>query len=370
MFHHARITMIIVPHNGEGGPTGETGALNDAGHRNQGRINFTQLSGARMIIAKITAHTVSGRMALLSTTLLSGVALLAFPACASAQGADVVVASDAADAAAAEPAEAIVVTGSRLKRASNLDSPSPIVGITAEEFRGEQEVVDALRTIPALSGSISSAQSIAPGELASGGAVGAATLNLRGLGAERTLVLVNGKRHVAGVAETSVVDINSIPSSLIKEVEVLTGGASAVYGADAVTGVVNFILDREFEGVELGLNGGISDNGDGENFDGYIKLGKNFADGRGNVTLVGDYSYDNGLRFGDRAQFRDGNIADDGPNPALRFQRGDLGTNTPNFNSFFKTGSSPTASAFRPREVPGSMRSSRQGRPRPLPNRR
>jgi outer membrane receptor protein involved in Fe transport len=326
--------MIIVPHNGEGGTTGETGALNDAGHRNQGRINFTQLSGARMIIAYNTAHKVSGRKALLSTTLLSGVALLAFPACASAQGADVVIASEAADAAA-EPAEAIVVTGSRLKRASNLDSPSPIVGITAEEFRGEQDVVDALRTIPALSGSISSAQSIAPGELGSGGAVGAATLNLRGLGAERTLVLVNGKRHVAGVAETSVVDINSIPSSLIKEVEVLTGGASAVYGADAVTGVVNFILDREFEGVELGLNGGISDNGDGENFDGYIKLGKNFADGRGNITLVGDYSYDNGLRFGDRAQFRDGNIADDGPNPALRFQRGDLGANTPNFNSFF-----------------------------------
>lgn len=284
----------------------------------------------------IIANKISGRQVLLSTTLLSGVALLAFPSHAAAQVADVMVASEAADAAAeADPEETILVTGSRLRRESNLESPSPIVSISAEEFRGEQEVVDALRSIPALSASVSSAQSIAPGELGSGGAVGTATLNLRGLGANRTLVLVNGRRHVAGVAETSVVDINSIPSSLIKEVEVLTGGASAIYGADAVTGVVNFILDREFDGVELGLTGGISERGDGENFDGYVKLGKNFSDGRGNVTLVGEYNRDNGLRFGDRAQFRDGGLATNGPNPALRFQRGDLGANTPNFSDFF-----------------------------------
>lgn len=276
------------------------------------------------------------RRSLLSTTLLSGIA--AFAPAAAAEDATTEVLAETAEAEAAADApggEAIVVTGSRLRRDSNLDSPSPVVSITAETFRGEQEVADALRTIPALSGSISSAQSVDPGELGSGGAVGAATLNLRGLGAERTLVLVNGRRHVAGVAETSVVDINSIPSSLIKEVEVLTGGASAVYGADAVTGVVNFILDRDFDGLEVGLTGGISDNGDGENFDAYVKFGKNFADDRGNVTLVGDYARDKGLRFGDRAQFRDGNIADDGPNPARRFQRGDLGAGTPNFNSFY-----------------------------------
>lgn len=282
----------------------------------------------------IIAHKVSGRQALLSTTLLSGMAILAFPASVSAQVAEVAVASDAANSAA-EPEESILVTGSRLRRDPNLGSPSPIVTITAEEFRGEQDVVEALRTIPALSASISSAQSVAPGENDSGGAVGTATLNLRGLGANRTLVLVNGRRHVAGVAETSVVDINSIPSSLIKEVEVLTGGASAIYGADAVTGVVNFVLDREFDGIELGLTGGISESGDGFNLDSYVKLGKNFADGRGNVTLVGEYNRDNGLRFGDRAQFRDGNIASNGPNPALRFQRGDLGSSTPNFNNFF-----------------------------------
>ncbi|WP_158094045.1 TonB-dependent receptor domain-containing protein [Erythrobacter tepidarius] len=246
-----------------------------------------------------------------------------------------VLTASAVAAAEAPDEEAILVTGSRLRRDSNLESPSPVVSITAEGFRGEQEVADALRTIPALSASTSAAQSVAASETGGGGAVGAATLNLRGLGAERTLVLVNGRRHVAGVAETSVVDINSIPSSLIRQVEVLTGGASAVYGADAVTGVVNFVLDREFDGLELGANAGLSTEGDAGNFDGYIKFGKNFADGRGNITLVGDYSYDNGLRFGDRTQFRNGNIADDGPNPALRFQRGDLGPDTPNFSNFF-----------------------------------
>jgi iron complex outermembrane receptor protein len=276
------------------------------------------------------------RRTLLSTTLLGGAFISSAAAAedAAAQVEPEVIAASAA-AAAEAPEEAIVVTGSRLRRDSNLDSPSPVVSITADSFRGEQEVADALRTIPALSASVSSAQSVAPSETGGGGAVGSATLNLRGLGAERTLVLVNGRRHVAGVAETSVVDINSIPSSLIKQVEVLTGGASAVYGADAVTGVVNFVLDREFDGLELGLSGGISDNSDGGNIDAYVKFGKNFADGRGNVTLVGDYSRDDGLRFGDRAQFRDGLIADDGPNPALRFQRGDLGANTPNFSNFF-----------------------------------
>lgn len=279
------------------------------------------------------------RRTLLSTTLMTGLAMVSPAAAAvddSAEAEGEVLAASAAAAAQGSGGEAIVVTGSRLRRDSNLDSPSPVVSITAETFRGEQEVADALRTIPALSASISSAQSVAPGENGSGGAVGAATLNLRGLGAERTLVLVNGRRHVAGVAETSVVDINAIPSSLIKQVEVLTGGASAVYGADAVTGVVNFVLDREFDGLELGMTGGLSGKADGSNFDGYIKFGKNFAEGRGNITLVGEYSYDNGLRFGDREQFRNGNIAANGPNPALRFQRGDLGSpSTPNFNNFF-----------------------------------
>jgi len=276
---------------------------------------------------------------LLSATLLSSAGMMLVPGTALAQDAALeapisLVAEEAAPTEGDAP-QAITVTGSRLRRDSNLDSPSPVESIDAAALRGAPDVTDVLRTLPALSASVTSAQSVAPGEIGSGGAIGAATLNLRGMGAERTLVLVNGRRHVAGVAETSVVDINSIPRALIKNVEVLTGGASAIYGADAVTGVVNFILDRTFDGLEMSVQGSTSDRGDGQTLDGYVKWGKNFKDGRGNITLVGEYNHDYGLRFGDRAQFRDGNIASNGPNPALRFQKGDLGANTPNFSNFF-----------------------------------
>ena len=292
---------------------------------------------------------------LLSASLLTGVGAIFLPGAALAQGADVSVTTDQVARDDGEFPQTITVTGSRLRRDSNLDLASPVETISAEALRGAPDVTDVLRTLPALTASVTSAQSVAPGELGSGGAVGAATLNLRGMGAERTLVLVNGRRHVAGVAETSVVDINSIPRSLIQKVEVLTGGASAVYGADAVTGVVNFILDRTFDGLEIGVTGATSDRWDGQTMDGYVKWGKNFKDGRGNITVVGEYNRDFGLRFGDRAQFRDGNIASNGPNPALRFQQGDLGANTPNFSNFFSldNGFYPTGFVI---PTPGSAR--------------
>jgi len=233
----------------------------------------------------------------------------------------------------------LVVTGSRLRRDPNLGSPSPIVTVEAEAIRGSADVTEALREVPALSSSVTSAATLDPGELGAGASVGAATLNLRGLGAERTLVLVNGRRHVAGVAESGIVDINSIPPSLIEGVEVLTGGASAVYGADAVTGVVNFVLQDDFDGIEIGAQAGISGEGDGERYDLFAKVGKNFGDDRGNIVIAADYSRDDGLRFGDRAHYRDGNISADGPNPFLRFQQGDLGAGgTPNFDAFFDPG--------------------------------
>lgn len=292
---------------------------------------------------------------LLSASLLGGLGALAMPSLAHAAEANEALAdvtTQGGDLVENEPSGAITVTGSRLRRDSNLDSPSPVEAISAEALRGAPDVTEVLRTLPALSASVTTAQSVAPGELGSGAAVGAATLNLRGLGAQRTLVLVNGRRHVAGVAETSVVDINSIPTALIKRVEVLTGGASAVYGADAVTGVVNFILDRTFDGIEVSATASTPDRFDAHNFSGYVKYGKNFADNRGNVTIVGEYNNDSGLRFGDRAQFRDGNIWSNGPNPALRFQRGDLGANTPNFSNFFSLANGRFPYGF-PIPVPG-----------------
>ncbi|MEO0590040.1 MAG: TonB-dependent receptor [Pseudomonadota bacterium] len=268
------------------------------------------------------------RAKLLTASFLSvsGLALMATPA----------YAQELTETEEAVDEEKIIVTGTRLKRDPNLGSPSPVVAIDAEQLRGGADVTEGLRSIPSLSSSVTSAQTLDAGELGSGAAVGAATLNLRGLGAQRTLVLVNGRRHVAGVSETAIVDINSIPSFLIEEVDVLTGGASAVYGADAVTGVVNFVLDDDFDGVEIGALGGISSEGDGERYNFYGKFGKNFDDGRGNIVIGLEYARDDGLRFGDREQYRDGNISSDGPNPFLRFQDGDLGgADTPNFNSFY-----------------------------------
>jgi len=204
----------------------------------------------------------------------------------------------------------IIVTGSRIPIDSNLTSPVPVQSLNDEQFRlsGEISLADVINDVPALVSSLTSENS----------ATGANALNLRGLGANRTLTLVNGRRHVAGFEGSQAVDIGSIPQALVERVEVLTGGASAVYGADAVTGVVNFILKDDFEGLDLDIRGGISDQGDAENFSVRGVVGKNFNNDRGNVTLAFDYIEDSVLRNGDRRFSRNNGIADDNPNPALQ----------------------------------------------------
>src|SRR5207237_5329769 len=109
------------------------------------------------------------------------------------------------------------------------------------------------------------------------GQVGLNLLDLRGLGPNRTLVLVNGRRHVAGQPDSAAVDINAIPVDLIDRVDVLTGGASAIYGADGVSGVVNFILKRDFDAISARSQFGISDRGDAGNRFASIVAGRNFA---------------------------------------------------------------------------------------------
>ncbi len=242
-----------------------------------------------------------------------------------------------ADAAADAPEDAIVVTGSRIARDPNIGAPAPIISVTAEELRrsGTADVVDTLRDIPALSTSTSTEGSI-DGVFSQ--AVGQSILNLRGLGSNRTLVLVNGRRHVSGVAGEQAVDINSIPSALIERVETITGGASSVYGADAVTGVVNFVLKEDYEGLQANIQTGISSEGDAWRINGDLTWGANFADGRGNITISGEYARNDELQFGDRGFSRDNGIADDQNNPALRFQSGDISTSTPNFRDFFAVG--------------------------------
>lgn len=208
-----------------------------------------------------------------------------------------------------EPEERIVVTGSRISSDAATSSPSPVQVITAEQFRnaGEIDITQTLRELPALQGSdpanLDSAQGL--------GVTGASTLNLRGLGSNRTLVLQDGRRHVPGIAGTANVDIGSIPTALIKEVQVLTGGASGVYGADAVSGVVNYITrsGRDFDGLEYRFQTGISDKGDTEEFYGSAAGGGTFQDGRGSAVFAVEYAQNSSIVNGDRNfAFGEGNF--------------------------------------------------------------
>ncbi len=233
---------------------------------------------------------------------------------------------------AAEPVlEEITVTGSRIARDSNLSSSSPIQTIGEEQIllSGEFSLADVVNDIPALLSSTTSENSID-----SAFSDGANILNLRGLGANRTLVLVDGRRHVGGVQGTNAVDIGSIPIRLVERVEVLTGGASAIYGADAVTGVVNFILKDDFEGFNIDASYGISSESDAQQTALTAIWGKSFNESRGNIAISVDYRKDEGLKMGDRpgAVFGTGG---DWVNPALRFQQGDIGTGTPLFEQYY-----------------------------------
>jgi outer membrane receptor protein involved in Fe transport len=243
----------------------------------------------------------------------------------------------------------IIVTGSRITRDPNATAPLPVSTLDATDFRdfGATDVTAALRQVPALISSGTVADSIERGA----GGVGQATLNLRQLGSNRTLVLVDGWRHVSGVAGSQTVDVSTIPNALIERVEVLTGGASAVYGADAVTGVVNYVLKRDFEGITLDGQMGLSSKGDGRSYRIEGVVGQNFADGRGNLTLALGYTDDQEILMGARDFTRDngrGNNSTTYANPARRFQRGDINPATmPNFASRFRLGGpGPNATRF------------------------
>nr|WP_295669215.1 TonB-dependent receptor [Sphingomonas sp.] len=159
---------------------------------------------------------------------------------------------------------------------------------------GNTNVTTFLQRVPALTGSRDITQTSGGGAVSNGtfGQAGLNQLNLRDLGTNRTLVLVNGRRHVAGEANTAAVDINTIPTDLIDRTDVLTGAVSAVYGADGVTGVVNFILKRDFEGLNARAQMGVSQYSDGANRFVSVIAGRNFADGRGNVTVAYEYNGD------------------------------------------------------------------------------
>jgi outer membrane receptor protein involved in Fe transport len=203
----------------------------------------------------------------------------------------------------------IVVTGSRIARPA-LTSTNPITSVDAESIQlsGETNLTDYLQQIPALAGSLDSLQT--SGSQGFIGATGLNLLNLRNLGTERTLILVDGRRHVAQLPETAAVDISTIPQDLIARVDVATGGVSAVYGADAVSGVVNFIMRKDFEGLTARAQSGISEEGEPHNWTVSLAAGKNFAGGRGNVSIAYQFTREGRLRGNDRRYLRGPNYCE------------------------------------------------------------
>ena len=230
-----------------------------------------------------------------------GIALLAQPAYAQTDPTEeVVIEEDTVG-----PDDTIVVTGTRLNVNPNLEGAAPILSVSQADLKaqGTVRVEDLVNQLP----QVFAGQA---GEV-SNGASGTATLNLRGVGSVRTLVLIDGRRLPYGSSSITSANLDLIPTNLIERVDVLTGGASAVYGSDAVGGVANFILRRDFEGVELDIQGNFQQTGNNNEFFNNVTaaalqpvpgaiidgveysftgmIGTNTADDRGNVTLYASY---------------------------------------------------------------------------------
>jgi outer membrane receptor protein involved in Fe transport len=184
--------------------------------------------------------------------------------------------------------QAITVTGSRIRR-PNLESTVPITSIGGDTFfeQGDTNIGDTLNELPQLRSTFAQTN---PG--LGIGIAGLNLLDLRGLGTLRTLVLVNGRRHVAADILNNAVspDINTIPNDLIERVDIVTGGNSAIYGSDAIAGVVNFVLRRNFDGFQVRGQAGVSPEGFGGNQYVSAMFGRNFADDRANITLHAEFA--------------------------------------------------------------------------------
>ena len=248
-------------------------------------------------------------------------------------------AQTAAPVAAPEKIEKIEVTGSRLP-AINIEGASPVTVVDAQTIK-----TDGLRSVENLLNNLPQVMAGLGGNI-SNGATGTATVDLRNLGPGRTLVLVNGRRLPAGSPVIYAADLNQIPAPLIKRGEILTGGASAVYGSDAIAGVVNFIMNDKFEGVQFEANqsfynhqqhnNGLKDlvaaralgnadqfkvpgdkSSDGKIFDANILMGGNFANGKGNATLFLNYKKEDQLLQSERdfSACSLGNGSTDTPDP-------------------------------------------------------
>lgn len=238
-----------------------------------------------------------------------------------------------ADGGASSDGE-IIVTGSRIK-SDGYNSPTPeTVMSTAEiEARAPVNIANLVNILPQASASATPRTNTFN---VSAGSAGANFLNLRGMGASRTLVLLDGRR-VVGSSADGLVDINTLPQALISRVDVVTGGASAAYGSDAVSGVVNFVLNTKFTGIKALAQAGVTNQGDGANRRFDLAGGTSFADGRGHVLASVSYAKDEGvLNTASRSWYRKqkiiGNpnfVAGNGQPTQAAFEDVNIGTAAP-----------------------------------------
>jgi outer membrane receptor protein involved in Fe transport len=258
------------------------------------------------------------KFGLLSTSAISSAALFGLSAifatpalaqnadgtpCTQAQR-DAGTCTDQAPSTASPAADSgsIVVTGSRIRR-PNLESTVPITSLAGDQLfqQGDTNIGETLNELPQLRSTFAQQN---PG--LGIGIAGLNLLDLRGLGTQRTLVLVNGRRHVPGdILNNAVsVDVNSIPNDLIERIDIVTGGNSAIYGSDAIAGVVNFVLRRDYEGLQIRGNAAMTDRGYAGNQYVSAMYGMNFSDGRGNVTVHGEYAHQERVFASDIDWFR------------------------------------------------------------------
>jgi iron complex outermembrane receptor protein len=192
----------------------------------------------------------------------------------------------------------VVVTGTRI-RVPDYEGSAPVSSVSSEALlsAGVTNVTDFLTDQPALVSSTTLQDNSNAGDR---GSVGLNLLNLRNLGTQRTLTLVNGRRHVAAQPGSQSVDVNTIPVGLIERVDILTGGTSAIYGADGVSGVVNFVLRDDFEGWDVRAQSGWSDQGGGDNTFFSVLYGQNLVNDTVNFTVGAEYSKTDALEREDR----------------------------------------------------------------------
>ncbi|MCC6914673.1 MAG: TonB-dependent receptor [Rhodospirillaceae bacterium] len=202
-----------------------------------------------------------------------------------------------AQTAAPVAVDEIVVTGSRIVR-DGYEAPTPMTVLDSAVFQQQatSNIADALVQIPAFAGNIRPGNT---GTSVSAQGAGLSILNLRSMGAARTLVLIDGQRTVSSRAD-GVVDVANIPQALVQRVDMITGGASAIYGSDAVTGVVNFILDKSFTGVKGEVSAGLTTYGDDFSYKTVLTAGVPFANGRGHWLINGEINNKEGILHSDR----------------------------------------------------------------------